>query len=415
MRILKSSQGLALFTVIFVMAFFLLFVTGGLLFSRLELKKSSNLRFEVQAVEVADAGLQHALALIPWLWDFNAQLGCGSPPCTLVPDASFPAGSGFSYTVTARNNSDGGGASNDTDKVIVLTSQSSGPGSSRRSVEAYIRRSVAAFAPPGALYVNAASASPVADSSNPSAEYFFDYDNNVRVIGNDTNTNGTPGPNGPVWGVAATNSAVTDALTAEYTGQYPGGSTGMQLHDVMYTAQGVDVEPAIDTVSDVLDIDAIAANFFGQGGTVKYLNGLTTDATACPSSNPCQLGTSAAPQITYIKETYDTDLTILKGYVTGYGVLVFEGRPIIAENFKFYGLIVHQRSNGSASISFEDSANVYGGVLLGSYDEGDGKKARFGLKDNVRLYYSSQALAAVDSNWGTLLPKPPRVFAWLDK
>jgi len=40
-KMLKDNRGLTLFMVIFVVAFFLLFVTGGLVFSRLELKKIS--------------------------------------------------------------------------------------------------------------------------------------------------------------------------------------------------------------------------------------------------------------------------------------------------------------------------------------------------------------------------------------
>lgn len=405
--------------VIFVMAFFLLFITGSLVFSQLELKKASNLKFAVQAVEVADAGLQHGLTLIPWVWDFNAQLSCGTPPCTLASNVAFPSGSGFSYTVTAQNDPRDtvppGSATNDTNSTIVLTSQSSGPSNSKKVVEAYVKRSVAPFTPPAALYINAASATPQADWSNPSANGFFDLDNHTVITGNDTNTDNTAGPKGSLWGMTATSSAVTNALTNEYTGTYSTGYTGMQLHDVL----GIGSEPSIATVSDVLDVDKIATNFYNQSGAVKYMNGLQTDSTTCPTPTPpaCQLGTSAAPQITYIKESYDTDLTILKGYVIGYGVLVLEGRPIIGDNFQFYGLVVHKRPNASSYITFEDSAKIYGSLLLGSYDEGDGqgKKARFGVKDFVQLYYSSQALATVDTNWGTLLPKPPRVFAWLDK
>ncbi len=400
--------------VIFVMAFFLLFITGGLVFSQLELKKAGNLKLAIQAVEVADAGLQHALASIPWVWNFNAQLGCGTPPCALASNSAFPAGSDFSYSATAQNDpADTGGAASDTNNIIVLASRSSGPSGSTSVVQAYVGRSAAPFRPPSTLYINAASAAPQADSSNSSADGFFDLDDNIVITGNDTNTDNTAGPAGALRGIAATSSAVTSALTGEYTSTYPGGSTGIQLHEVV----GLGGEPSIDTVSDVLDVDALATNFYDQATTVKYFNGLTTDSTTCPSSNPCQFGTSAVPQITYIKETYDSDLTLLRGHITGYGVLVLEGRPTIGENFKFYGLVVHKRPNGSAYISFEDSASVHGGVLLGSYDEGDGKgkKTRLGVKDLARLYYSSQALATVDTNWGNLLPKPPRIFAWLGK
>jgi hypothetical protein len=40
---------------------------------------------------------------------------------------------------------------------------------------------------------------------------------------------------------------------------------------------------------------------------------------------------------------------------------------------------------------------------------------KFRIEDYGRLYYSSEALDMVESNWGSLLPKPPRVVAWLDK
>lgn len=43
-----------------------------------------------------------------------------------------------------------------------------------------------------------------------------------------------------------------------------------------------------------------------------------------------------------------------------------------------------------------------------------GKKVLFGLKNYVQIYYSSQVLSTVDSNWGSLLPKPPCVITWMD-
>ena len=429
MKILRSNQGLTLFMVIFVMAFFLLFVTGSLVFSQLELKKTSNLQLATQAIEVADAGLQHALASIPWVWNFNPQLSCAQPPCTVAANSSFPSGSRFSYTVTAQNDlSDGGGANADTNNIIVLASRSSGPDNATKLVQAYVRRSSTPFRPPAALYINAASASPQADSSNSSANGFFDLNDNIRIIGNDTNTNNTAGSNGFLGSIATTNSTVTAALTNEYQSKYSTGLTGVDLHDIYHGNSpggtnylgvnlGPTVEPSVSTVGDDLDVIKTADTLANQPGAVKYLYGLRTDSTTCPSTTPCQLGASLSPQITYIRETYDTDMTSLKGYVTGYGVLVLEGRPIIGENFKFYGLIVHKRPNGSSYVSFEDSALIYGAVLLGAYDENDGKgaKVRFGVKDNVRILYSSQALAPVDNNWGSLLPKPPRIFAWVDK
>lgn len=420
-NILRGSEGLTLFMVIFVMAFFLIFVTGGLFFAQLNLKMASNFKLATQAVEVADVGLQHGLAVIPWVWNFNGQLNCGTPPCTVVAETSVPSVSGFTYTVTAKNDPPEASATNDTNSLILLTSQASGPSSTKSSVEAYVRRSVAAFIPPAALYVNAASSYPTFDSSNPGmGAYYFDNNEMLYVRGSDTNYNGSAGPNPTLYAIATTNDAVTTALKNED-----------QTNSAYHVISGIGSAPSISTVGDILDVDTIAQKFYDQPGAVKFLSGLKTATTAssgvaaCPDSlptprpnpDPCILGTSSSPQVTYIRQDTSTNTIALRGSVKGYGVLVLEGEATLGDSFKFYGLIAHKRAAATHYISFEDDAKVYGAVLLGSFDEGDGKgkKARFGLKDNIRIYYSSQGLNMVDSNWGTLLPKPARVLAWLDK
>ena len=420
-KILRGSEGLALITVIFVAAFFLIFVTGGLFFAQLNLKIASNFKLATQAVEVADAGLQHGLAVIPWVWNFNSQLNCGTPPCTVVAQTSFPSVSGFTYTVAAKNDPADASATVDSNSRILVTAQANGPNSMKKIVEAYVRRSVAAFTPPAALYVNAVSSYPTLDSSNPGmGSYYFDNNDKLYVYGSDTNYNGTPGPNPTLYAIATTNVAVTTALKNED-----------QTNSAYHVISGIGSAPSIGTVGDILDVDTIAQKFFSQPGAVNFPNGLRTDTSsssgvdACPSTlptprpspDPCNLGTSSSPQVTYIRQNSAPNFILLKGYVKGYGVLVLEGEATLRGNFEFYGLIVHQRSAATHYLSVEDDAKVYGAILLGSFDEGggQGKKARFGLKDRVRIYYSSQALTMVDSNWGTLLPKPPRVFAWLDK
>ena len=422
-KILRGSEGLALITVIFVAAFFLIFVTGGLYFAQLNLKIASNFKLATQAVEVADAGLQHGLTTIPWVWgDFNNQLNCGTPPCSLVSETSFPSVSGFTYTVTAQNNPGEASATVDSDSKILVTAQANGPSSTKKIVEAYVRRSVAAFTPPAPFYVNAVSSYPTYDSSNigMGARYFDDSDT-LWVKGADFNYSPAgSGPNPALYAIATTSNAVNTALRNEE-----------QTNSAYHVISGLGSDPSISTVGDILDVDAIAQKFFDQPGAVKFLTGLKTAGTASsgvsacpaflpsprPTPDPCKLGTAASPQITYIRQDTATNIIALRGYVTGYGVLVLEGETTLGENFKFYGLIVHERSASTHYLSIEDYATVYGSVLVGSFNEGDGngKKARFGLKDNIRIYYSSQALNMVDSNWGSLLPKPPRVFAWLDK
>ena len=406
MNIIKDNQGLALFMSISMMTIILFFLSASLYLTRVDTKITANLKMATQALEVADAGLQHALALIPVGSDFNGELACGTPPCTLVPNTSFPAGSSFGYTVTAVNDpGDGGGPTSDTNNIILLASTAGGPAGATKTIEAYVRRSVGQFTPPSALYVNASSATSY-DSE------FFDDDDGVHIFGDDINPVNILNPNDDVAGTEAslpalttTRDAVTDALVNELS-----TSTGSHL------ILGQGNNPSISTTSEMIDVIQLADSLANHVSTVKYLNGLTTDVScstpcqSCPSNNPCNFGTSASPQITYIKDS-NSSSTVLNGYVRGHGILVVEGRTTIGGNFNFNGLVIHKKSDSTHYISFEDSAWVYGGVLFGSYNG----NVRFTVEDYSRIKYSSLSIDMVNNNYGALFPRPARVFAWQDK
>src|SRR5207249_7317909 len=82
--VFRNQCGFSLVLVIIVLAL-LLWVTGaGLFFSSLNLKSTNNLKGGTSAMQAADAGIQHALALIPAGGDFNSfWTGTGSAnfPC----------------------------------------------------------------------------------------------------------------------------------------------------------------------------------------------------------------------------------------------------------------------------------------------------------------------------------------------
>jgi len=412
LKILKGSQGLALVMVIFVMAFFLLFVTGGLIFSQLDLKKAGNLKLATQALEVADAGLQHALANIenPFGWNFNSLLNppnCANPPgppCTVVSNSSFPsAGSGFSYTVTARNDipSDGGGATNDTNNIIVLNSTAYGPSNTKKEVQAYVKRSLVSFIPPGAIYLPASTAT-----------ITFDAGTGFFITGNDTGYDGlsAPSPKPAITGVAPINNTVRDSFKTAL-----GPSRYNLVRGSGYIAAPI-VSPSVITTAKVYDVNQIALNFYNHPSAVKYLNG---QHISCTSSNPCVFGTDANPQITYIRE--GSSHTHLDGYVTGSGVLVSEGTTHIYGNFNFHGLVVAVSlglTGGSPSppddpdpLSMKNDAKIFGAVLRGPTNS----PQTFDMRNNAKIYYSSQALTMVNNLCGSCLPQPARVFAWLDK
>jgi len=408
--ILKDPKGLALFMSIAMMTIFLFFLSASLYLTRVDTKITANLKMATQALEVADAGLQHALALIPVGSDFNDELGCGTPPCTLVPNTSFPAGSGFTYTVTAVNDpGDGGGPTSDTNNIILLASTAGGPAGAMKTVEAYVRRSVIEFTPPSALYVNASSVAPEEDG------LYFDDDDGIHIFGHDIDPKILLDPNDDVAGTAAslpglatTSDTVRDLLLNELS-----TSTGSHL------ILGQGATPSISTTSEMIDVIQLADSFANHATTVKYLDGLITSSDAsqctspcqlCTSSTPCNFGTSASPQITYIKDSISSS-TELKGYVRGHGVLVVEGRTKIGGHFNFNGLVIHKKSDSTHYIRFKDSAWVYGGVLFGSYDG----NVKFTVQDESRIKYSSLAIDMVNNNFGALFPRPARVFAWIDK
>ncbi len=88
-----------------------------------------------------------------------------------------------------------------------------------------------------------------------------------------------------------------------------------------------------------------------------------------------------------------------------------EGRTTIGGDFRFNGLVIHKRSDSSHYVLLENNAWIYGNVLIGAYNG----EAKFTVEDFVQLFYSSQALSMVETNWGSILPGPARVFAWQDK
>ena len=412
MKIIKDNQGLALFMAIAMMTIFLFFLSASLYLTRVDTKITSNLKLATQALEVADAGLQHALALIDTGYNFNNELNCnppGSPPCTLVPSSSFPSGSVFSYTVTAENDSnDTGGATIDTNETILLTSTADGPVGTVKTVQAYVKRSLSEFTPPSTLYINGSSATSYDN-------YFFDNDDSVAIFGYDTNPGNildpwddTAGPKSDELALSATDAAVTTALQNEL-------NTWGPLHYIL----GAGGDPSLGTTTNIIDVNQVADKFINHSGTVKYLDGLVTSSNSatcstpcqlCTSASPCQLGTSANPQITYIRDPGVTS-SVLRGHVRGHGVLVVEGRTTIGGDFRFNGLVIQKRTDSSHYISLENSAWIYGSVLIGAYNG----EAKFTIEDFVQLFYSSQALSMVETNWGSILPGPARVFAWQDK
>lgn len=378
-------------TVIMIMVVLLSITGAGLLFSGLNLKQAGNLKAGSAALHVADAGIQHALAVIPTGTDFTYGAGATAVSTTVFPNAA----SGYSYTVTATNNP----STSASTSTAVLTSTATGPNNSKRKIKAYIGRSSSSWVPPGAVYIPGSSAS------------VFDVDNlatNWTATGNDTNYDNTAGPQPSITGISAASGALADTIEQVLDTD----AKRQRVQGAGYNP-GPPVKPSVRPTTRNDDVNAIAQNFINQVTLPtcppKCLSGLEWNSTTCPASTPCTLGTDAAPQITYI--TGGT--AVLDGYVNGSGVLVVKDAEVyIRGNVNFHGLVVHLKpSEGTVNMEFHVSGNakIYGAALLGR----NNSPLEFKVTDSGAIRYSSQAINMVNSNWGSCcLPQPARLIAW---
>src|SRR3972149_1330733 len=160
---LKNDQGIAMVMVIAMMVILLSITGAALLFSGLSLKSAANLKTGNVAIHAADAGIQHALAVIPVGMDFDTLLAGSVSGFALVSGQPTLTGSlsGYTYTVVAENDTTvtGETTTNDANSIIIFTSTATGPNGSQRKIKAYVGRS-SVYVPPGPIYLPGQNADP---------------------------------------------------------------------------------------------------------------------------------------------------------------------------------------------------------------------------------------------------------------
>ena len=378
------------------MVIFLSITGASLLLSGLNLKTASNYKSGNSVLNTADAGIQHALAAIPvgMYFDYGSN-------ATVLSATGFPSpNSGYTYTVTATNDPP---TSSITSRAI-LTSTAAGPNGSRRVVRAYIERSTNSWLPPGAVHIPGSSSDEAFDPSGT----------NWTVTGNDTNCDNTAGPKAAIVGITSTSAAVVGSILDELNSE----PEKQRVTGLGYIAGPPHTTPSIQQSSRTDDVNTIGQDFISQVTSTncppKCLSGLTYNSSSCPASSPCTLGTDANPQITYIT---GASRVTLGGYTSGSGVLVIQSKEVrFLDNFTFHGLVIHlqdagARSDSEMKFTTKDNAKIYGSLLLGP----NNTQLEFEMKNYSEVRYSSQALGAVNTNWGACcLPNPARVIAWVE-
>jgi hypothetical protein len=354
---LKNSRGIALMTVIFITAILFTFITATVILSSLDLKLTSNLKLSDAAIQVADSGVHHALAVIPAGTTFPY-----SAETEVVPWTNHPSLSRYSYLVTGINTAGGTQA--------ILTSEASGPNGTRKIIKAYVGR--------GSFGLGATS---LPGSVASSTETNFSGDS-FTINGSD-NCNAAPS----VPGIAVTDPALATEITNSTTTD--GGLASDQMDNVTGaggTPSVVAVPPLSQTVSQMAD---------------GYLALPHTDLAGGNYSGNSNWGTASTPGITRI--TGDAQI---QGTIEGYGVLIVDGALDIAGNFTFHGLVI---ARGNVQVQITGNAGIYGSLLI---KESTAQDAAYELdvRGNAHIRYDSCALAAADG-WSPL-PKTTKLLAW---
>lgn len=159
--IIGGEEGSVLIIALVMLVMLTLMGVSATTTSTIEMQIADNERNYQRAFYVADAGIEHVRSMLtsklveknaanlasgsPLEWDFAVDGSEGISAATgtdygsgaiWLNNISFNPLSGYTYTVTVWNNSaDGGGATDDTDSVIMVRSDASGPNNVQVSIQ----------------------------------------------------------------------------------------------------------------------------------------------------------------------------------------------------------------------------------------------------------------------------------------
>jgi len=182
----------------------------------------------------------------------------------------------------------------------------------------------------------------------------------LEIDGNDTNIDGTPGPESPLPGIA-----VDDPLDSAYV-------INNLKPKISNDIEGLGGSPSVQTVDDPTDWDEVTENLiFSADYTLA--SGTYSTGTV--------LGTFAEPKITYV--TGDVEFS---GTATGSGIMIINGNVTMSGEFSYYGmLIVYGQSTINTDIV--GNGGIYGSTAL------VGNNVDIKATGNASFFYSSQAIS----------------------
>lgn len=371
MTYVLNRRGVALVAVLAVVMILLPVGAFVTLQCRTDLLIQHNLRAEIEAFYVAEAGLEHALAEIPPATSFDTVLAGPDRIAGTSDDGIFPFAEGapsefpsapFRYDVRVAQ------ASSD-----VLTVQSTGTGvnGATKVVIALVRRSPFPTSP-AALHVDGDASTLDLGSGG---FLLSGWDHQIGDSTADATGAGTALP-----ALSSSSAAAEATLRSRLWGESAQRVVGAGGTPSLATASPIDVQ---------------------RYATACAARPERVEPTA-PGGDPSVLGTVQTPQLSII--TGDLDVS---GELTGAGILVVQGTWHVTGQVAFTGLVL-----AMGGIVFEPSSqvSVTGAVWRAASNDG-----RLQLMGSGGIGYSRAALAVADTAFAWLLPHAAVVASWQEQ
>jgi len=367
MNRLDNQRGAALVATLIIAM--LLFPLGALVVfqARSDLDIEHNLRSEIEAFYVAEAGLEHAVADIQPGRSFDEILVGADGVAHTRDDGRFPFSEGapaafplppFHYDVQVLAAPNG---------MIRLQSVGVGLNGSTKVLEVLVARGRGPVTP-AALYAEGDLRA-------------LELGDAFRLSGVDHNRSGSPPGAAAASSVPAMATPRTDV--ADAVRRQLRADTAQQL-------VGAGGTPSVAAVA-ALNLGAYAEACAKAPRAVRLTPSAPIDTTA--------FGTAATPQLVIIGGDLD-----VSGEVSGAGILVVGGTLHVTGTLTFSGLVL--ALNG---IAFGPASNV---VIRGTVWRMPGQDERLQLLGRGSIDYSSQTLADVDAAFPGILPHAAVVVGW---
>jgi hypothetical protein len=337
---------------------------------RTDLIIQHNLRSDIEAFYVAEAGLAHAVAEIPPGRSFDQILAGPDHLLGTNDDGAFPFVGGppaaFPYPPLRYDVQVAPRGSN----ALRIVSRASGPNGSAKVVEELVKRSPLPFTP-SALYRETTSANVTLGVS-------------FSVSGIDHQVVFPPLPEAqPRALLPAVSTPSADAESSLRTDLAPAAPGQIS---------GAGRAPSVATV-EKLSLDDYATS---------VANSPTASTLPATSVDDAIWGTRSAPQLSVVAG----DLTV-SGRLVGSGVLVVKGTFEVTGTVEFSGLVI-----ALGAVLYEPSSSV---TVVGTLWQAASQDERLELGGSGVVAYSSSALSDLDRAFPTLLPHAVVVAGWLEQ